>query len=224
MTLYGYNTAAGTLGKDVQHWNQEDLNGNLPFQWLDNPLAGYSEIHTIELINTYGWRLGKDYKFVRDAIRDIVKTGGSGDEEAGFNTLTSEQKIIASQLKVGKIAQRIAVLGYTDLIAAMIIYKTKTHESRNVRRVHAEVLVRNLMDQYTMLIMAVADTPFKNYDFYGIDGMAYDDIVPGISDYINAINGFEGIGLRDQAYTPSDGSTLDSFCDRLIDILIKGIY
>ena len=232
MRLYGYDTISGTLGKDVHSFNVDDLNGNKPFQWLDTIIGGYSDIHTIDLIETYGFNRGYDYKFVRDNIKQIVVNAGSGDEEQGFNSLTSDQKIICAKMKIGTFNQRVAVLGLNDLITEMITYRFETQKSRDQRSIVAEVELRNRLNSNTADILSKAGALFVNYKLYGVDGMMWGDTVPGIADYIDdtpyyqgylSSLGVTGVGLRNSGYVP-DGMSISEFCDRLIDILIHGKY
>jgi len=232
MRLYGYNTSEGTLGSEVTSFSVSDLNGNNPFQWLDSTLLGYSDIHTIELINTYGFNRGFDYKFVRDQIKKIVLDAGSGDEELGFNSLTSEQKIICAKMKIGTFSQRVAVIGLDPLITEMVEYRKKTQESRDIRSIIAEVELRNRLNTHTADVLSQAGALFANYKLYGVDGLDWGDTVTGIADYIDDTAGYQdylasightGVGLRGSSYEP-DGMSLSDFCDRLIDVLIHGVY
>ena len=223
MRLYGYITNSGTLGKTVGSWESSDLNGNMPFQWLDSVIGGYEDIHTIELINTYGFHRGYDYKFVRDAIKSIVIAAGSGDEEQGFSALLDEQKEICSRLKVGTFSQRLAVLGINDLVEVMTEYRNETQAVRETRSIRAEVELRNRLHEDTAEVLSEAGSAFGLYKMYGIDGTTYGDTVPGIGDYVNSSGAYTGAGLRDKDFTP-EGMNLNDFCDLLIDILIHGKY
>lgn len=223
MRLYGYISNSGTLGKDLQSWGSLDLNGNKPFMWLDNPLGGYEDIHTIELINTYGFNQDYDYKFVRDAIKEIVLDAGSGDEEQGFSALLDDQKVICSKLKIGTFNQRKAVLGISDLISAMTDYRAKTEEARLTRGLLAEVQVRNRLPNDDEEVFLDAGQLLVNYKMFGIDGLQYGDNVVGVGDYVNNNGPFLLTGLRTKNFTPEDMS-LNDFCDLLIDILIHGKF
>lgn len=193
-----------------------------PIIWaLTSPGIDYSEITDIEIIDVYV-RLAKDYKVGRDRIKQLV-IDLDPDEATAFNMLTASQKVVAAKHKIGTEAQRNTTLGVEGNYLAMISYRAKTTEARQVRALMADVLLQNELPDHKIAVMNIAKEPFNNYIEFGIEGYQSNDTISGIRDYIDANNGYSSTGLRAQTYVPLNMS-LDALCDKLIDQLVHGIY
>jgi hypothetical protein len=193
-----------------------------PLVWAETaPDIDYNECQDISIVEKFE-ETANDYKVSRDFIKSLVLSLDP-DESTAFDLLSEQEKVIAAKHKIGTEQQRQAVLGYANHLAAMALYRYNTILVRQQRALIADTLLQNELPNDKIAVMSVANDPLKLYTDYGIEGIDSGDSVPGISDYINSINGYETVGLSVQTYTPLNG-TLNTLCNSLINILINGIY
>lgn len=218
------------VGIDINTWSKEDLDNNLPFisYYIKSPNIipdGYVDISSLENWNSFGYLTGHDYKFVRDRIKDYVielDIGSPKTEEGGFNQLTDLQKSIAVQHKIGTLEQRISTVGTDININLGLYYHKNVSEIRSIRLSYAIAEVLNRIgDAY--IIVLEARSLILDYIFFGIEGTAQGDI-EGITDYIWGRGTWQGSGLINKPWNPSDLDNMTELCQRVENILIKGIY
>lgn len=90
MKIYKENTTGSIIGAVVV------LEDSAP------PPVGYTELTTIEEVNTGGFYSNSDYKVVRDVMKDMVITKG------GYPMLDANEKRIAAYNKIGTLDERIS--------------------------------------------------------------------------------------------------------------------
>lgn len=169
---------------------------------------GITDTRWISWIETEGFELGFDYKYVRDKIRDIIaaqdQTGQTTLKEqaiAGFDNLSPTDKAIACKHKIGTDAQILAALGGDDVAMAnkkllMAQFKLNMLDCRKTRMFWADTELQNELPSTKVIVMQEAGQFISMYTDYGYDGHEFGDTMsPGISDYLDAINGFEVGGL-----------------------------
>ena len=69
------------------------LQGNASYILSDQPVSGYINTNSIRLWHDQGKSLGKDYKFVREEIKQLVAA-------SGWNNLNLTDKRIAAEIVI----------------------------------------------------------------------------------------------------------------------------
>jgi hypothetical protein len=234
--MHSYNEKLGAyiidgqiIGIERKSYLVADLNGNKPYITADVLPEGYADITSIEGWHTYGMHTGKDYRFVRDRIKYLVKELGNGDEVVGFNALSFPDKLIACEHKLGTQDQRIGVVGIDNTVMLGLQYHSRVSGDRQVRAGYAITeLYTRIPDQAEEVlndIMTMGGNLFITYMFFGREGTLEGDEHAGIMDYMYGRTGtiFEGIGLLQKPWQPID-MTMQQLVDKLYEIVIKGNY
>lgn len=234
MKLTAYIIGGNPVGTVVKSWEDADLGGNPAFKFESTVSTGYEDITSVENINDYGFNLdGYDYKRVRDYLKTEVET-------IGWTNLTATQKTIAATHKIGTHAERLAAFGgdVNTLVAAGTQYHVKVFGCRQIRMAWAESCVHNHLEHLTegsqtvpeFILSNIPANYISHYVNNGRGGVCDNDSDPGLLDYINntvgTIHADAGSdpGLRTRTWTPEGLADMSAFCDKLMDILQKGIY
>lgn len=108
------------------------------------PPVGFTQFSGIVDIEHYGFHItGYDYKVVRDVLRDEVASRGGGSVSAGFDTLTTPEKIAVAKHNIGsgqQIKDTITDLSERDEYSELYLTKMKgsNHGVRYQRSVKME--------------------------------------------------------------------------------------
>jgi len=187
----------------------------------ENALNGYQEISSIENWDSFSGRIGKDYKWVRARIKPY----GEVDDDA-WDAYTDEQREIICKYKATSIERVIAHYGPVVNLATSA-YDEASIECRRHRFSIMKAEIMNNVDQPSqMLIMGTLNATHlvNNYVLYGVEGMDQGDSAPGVFDWIESKNGFEGAGLSELSITITTSKTLPEIIAELIQIGIHGEY
>jgi hypothetical protein len=227
--LAAYIIDGEIVGTQITTYLVSELNNNKAFKAVDVIPEGYADISSIKNWHIFGLNTGKDYRFVRDRIKEIVVELGDGDEEAGYNLLSIPDKIIATEHKIGTQPQRIATVGFDNTVKLGLLYHSRVSSDRQVRAGYAitELYSRlpNHAEEVLDEIMGLGGNLFITYAFFGREGTLEGDTKAGIMDYMYGREGttFEGVGLLQKPWTPID-MTMEQLVDKLYDIVIGGNY
>lgn len=207
------NTAADLDGADA--W----------VKFSDTVPSGWVEITDLQEVLDYSKYIDRDYKYIRDKIKELVIAKGTNEED-GFNNLTAQEKVIACEYKIGTHAQRLAVVGIDNLILLGLQYHAKVSEARTTRLAYAIAEVHNRLPNNGEEV--IDDTNAENlvfqYVYFGREGVDEGDTL-GIMDYVFGRSGtsYDGAGLLQKAWTP-EAETMADLCDTIKEILIYGNY
>jgi hypothetical protein len=227
--LAAYVINGQIVGVELKSYLVDELNGNKPYIVADVIPEGYVDITSIENWHTYGMNTGKDYRFVRDRIKQVVVDIGNGDLLLGFDSLSLSDKLIAVEHKIGTMEQRMSVVGLDNTVKLGLLYHSRVSVDRQVRAGYAitELYTRLPDDAEEILdeIMLSGGNMFITYMFFGREGTLEGDIKEGIMDYLYGREGtsFENVGLLQKPFEPI-GMTMLELVDKIYDIVIKGNY
>ena len=220
--------------KKIDGWDtftNEQVSGVFPYLAADvNPDENeWADITSITNWHLYGSKLGKDYKWWRDKIKELVNTLGSGDVDAGFVLCTADEKLILTEHKIGSHANRVATVGFINAVNLGLQYNGRASAVRNTRLGIAHGLVHNYLPDDAKTLFdsswSAAHKVSVSYVFFGIEGTLIGDPV-GMSDWIYGTAGqeFAGIGLLQKPWTPENGLTMQQLCDAAWDVIHNGNY
>jgi len=170
--------------------------------------------------------VNRDFLYRKEEIRRIAKAKGNDDEEAGFNTLTNEEKLICCKFEIGTHEQRLAIIGNEGIIGA---YLNHQKEARACRQVRVAVVFARLNLELTEAEKMELKNESIEYDFYsqyviyGKYGSNREFQTDGVYDWIYGLNKFTGIGVIDTGYVPAN-MTLQELVDYMADIFFYGNY
>lgn len=163
-----------------------------------------------------------DYKSGRDYLKSVLLTFGT-DEEDAMNNVSDDHRKIYSEFKLGTELQRNNSIGVLENWKFSNIYAICVDSDRMARARLAETIIQNELPTDKYAILGIADGLLDLYKTHGIEGITQGDFIPGLSDYINSINGYEVNGLSVQSYTPLTMS-LQDLAVMLDGLLFNGKY
>ena len=145
-------------------------------------------------------------------------------EEYGFDLISPEEQKIAAGYLIGSIAQQITAFGgnATDKEKAQGEYNLEVTDCRNTRYLWAQTHFMNHIPANAAEVLSVieANKLDKRYVYQGIFGEEeFDDISPGVADYIDGVGQWAGAGIKQKAWTTLYGANMDTFCAELKDVL-----
>lgn len=181
--------------------------------------TGFTESTDLSEWDKYAFNLDRDFKCVRDSMKDIVTDLGAGDTDAGFNLLDAGDKTLCCKYKIASDALREAHAGVSALVVYGDAYNANMHGARSLRANHVVSEISNRLPAQKLIIMSDSKAVFESYKDFGVEGTAYGDPISGVGDYIDGTGDFTGNGLRQSGYEPV-GMALNDFCDLLLDILL----
>jgi len=229
--LLAYQISGQTVGVDIQSWNTDDLNGNLPFKIIISGMTmpnGYIDISSIINWDAYGEGVANDYMYVRFTIRNLCRT-------KGWSNMTNTEKDVAikhyiSDDPTNAVIYLMTTKGMTQEQAQGFVlmswhkYHAKLIEAAKQRMYYLKFVV----PQYLSLVDS--EKLFDNaqsliYEFteLGRFGIEMGDKKSGLLDYIMSTNAYIGAGLEESGLTLLQG-TWDNFRSALYSILVDGIY
>jgi len=229
--LLAYQISGQTVGVDIQSWNTDDLNGNLPFKIIISGMTmpnGYIDISSIINWDAYGEGVANDYMYVRFTIRNLCRT-------KGWSNMTNTEKDVAikhyiSDDPTNAVIYLMTTKGMTQEQAQGFVlmswhkYHAKLIEAAKQRMYYLKFVV----PQYLSLVDS--EKLFDNaqsliYEFteLGRFGIEMGDKKSGLLDYIMSTNAYIGAGLEESGLTLLQG-TWDNFRSALYSILVDSIY
>jgi len=229
--LLAYQISGQTVGVDIQSWNTDDLNGNLPFKIIISGMTmpnGYIDISSIINWDAYGEGVANDYMCIRFTIRSLCRT-------KGWSNMTDIEKDLAikhyiSDDPTNAVIYLMTTKGMTQEQAQGFVlmswhkYHAKLIEAAKQRMYYLKFVV----PQYLSLVDS--EKLFDNaqsliYEFteLGRFGIEMGDKKSGLLDYIMSTNAYIGAGLEESGLTLLQG-TWDNFRSALYSILVDGIY
>lgn len=190
--------------------------GAYPVRWVETLTSGWIDITNISNINKYWKDTNKDYKYNRDAIKALFTTWGSH---------TADEQLIFVEHKIGSHADRLARVGSSipTLVQYGLQYAKRVSESRTVRLAYAMTCLYNQLPNNAESVIPEVDVLVYRFVFFGTDGTVQGDVIEGLSDWLNGLGTFTGVGLIDKGWTTETG-TLAELVDDLEEKLFKGNY
>lgn len=231
MRLLVYKIDGVPVNEMTTSYSQDDLGGNDLYKFIPDGDAvpeGYEDITDIYSLHKWGGSTRRDYKFVRDQIKQMVVDLGSGDEDAGFLLLPVEGKLVCCEHKIGSHALREAVVGTSNLVLFGLQYHKQVTEARQVRAAYVTSILWNRLPNNAQEVLeeviSLQDNMFITYVFFGREGTVEGD-PEGITDWLygRAGTSFENTGLLQKNWTPS-GMTMEELVDTIYDIAHNGNY
>lgn len=245
--------------KKIDGWDSyvnETISGIFPYMAADaNPDANlWLDVSSIENWDLYGKRVGKDYKWWRDKIKDLVQDLGGGNIDAGFALCTLPEKLILVKHKIGSHALNMdayktyymslgqdASTAYTNAFATVIqlglVYQSVVTPIRNTRFAYAYGLIYNYLPLNAKQIFEIdpLGNPFadkvwtpthKVVASYVSFGIEGTEIndPEGMSDWLFGENSFIGLGFKDYPWTPENGLSMAQLAAGAWDIIHNGNY
>jgi len=184
----------------------------------ESPLqSGYTDVtNLISGWYTHGEASGKDYKYVRKQIQDLI---------TDFSLLSSADKILAGQF----MAPDPATIKTSDVLGSefdtyKIDWITKSKQARTLRWNAAILIGFNLISDAKIALSDSIDDGLHVKYIEGIDSFANDG-VDGVFDFIESTSGYSSSGLINNGYTPLNSpQTMTEISVLLMDILRNGNY
>jgi len=232
--LFGYNISGQTVGTDLNHWHDEDLNGNDAFVLVSGQtLNSYTNITSIENMSN----------FVGNAI-DTYQTQQKGVRlcgyETGWSAMTDTQKdTIIDWYAYPE--------GSTEIVTYLVVTKGMTQdeaESYLIDKWHVywngflgdcperwsdavKITVGYLPFSGSSMLMDMVNVLVDKYIVAGRLGIGYGDTSDGLMNFIMSSSGYVGNGLEE--YCVSQGFVLkkgdyDSFRLDLQNTLIDPYF
>lgn len=179
--------------------------------------SGYTDVTgLISGWHKHGEASGKDYKFVRKQIQDLISS---------FGSLSASDKILAGQF----MAPDPTTIATSDVLgsefdAYKIEWITKSKEARLARWDAAILVGFNLITDAKTALSDSIDGGLHIKYIEGIDSFANDG-VDGVFDFIESTSGYAATGIINNGYTPSNPpQTMAQISVLLMDILRNGNY
>lgn len=184
----------------------------------ESPLqSGYTDVtNLISGWYTHGEASGKDYKYVRKQIQDLI---------TDFSLLSSADKILAGEF----MAPDPATIKTSDVLGSefdtyKIDWITKSKQARTLRWNAAILIGFNLITDAKTALSDSIDGGLHIKYIEGIDSFANDG-VDGVFDFIESTSTYAATGLINTGYTPSNPpQTMAQISVLLMDILRNGNY
>lgn len=184
----------------------------------ETPLqSGYTDVtDLISGWHQHGLSSGKDYKFVRKQIQDLI---------VDFDLLTEAQKIMCAEFMAPDLDKIVdsGVLG-SDLDMWIDHWIEKSEESRSLRINAFKNLGYQLVTEKKKLLNnIITDGLFDKY-IAGIENKAIDGEV-GFYDWVESKETYSAAGLINGGFTPIDSEqTMSEISVLLMDIVKNGNY
>ena len=179
--------------------------------------------------NLLAWhRHGKkyfDFIYVATEIQLMVAGLGSGDVDAGFDTLDEESKDICAQYSIGSKSKRLTFLGEEKMLQYSEIIHQKSKEARQMRMkvVYSKLYLElENADKDEIITDIMGNNCFTTY----IEFSRYGSVLgqrDGAYDWLKGLNSFAGNGFIDKGYTPLT-MTLTELSGYCYDVLFSGNY
>ena len=232
--LFGYNISGQTVGTDLNHWHEEDLNGNDAFVLVsDQTLNGYTNITSIENMSNFGGNAINTYQTQQKGVRLC-------GYETGWSAMTDTQKdTIIDWYAYPE--------GSTEIVTYLVVTKgMSVNEAENylIDKWHVywngfledcperwsnavKVTVGYLPFSGASLLMDTVNVLVDKYIVAGRLGIGYGDTSDGLMNFIMSSSGYVGNGLEE--YCVSQGFVLkkgdyDSFRLDLQNTLIDPYF
>lgn len=172
------------------------------YEWSTTAVAGYIKVTSIATFLAIGAMNFSKCDFVgrKDAMKQLVIDAGSGDEDAGVDTLATQadKEFVCAHL-IGSYTKRLTVFGGD--FAAMEAATTPYHlNAIPCRRKRFNTVVPNghtYIPMYMGVILSEIGMLDRYYVEQGLKGQPYDPLAygTGLSNYINGIAPFDGIAI-----------------------------
>lgn len=232
--LFGYNISGQTVGTDLNHWHEEDLNGNDAFVLVSGQtLNGYTNITSIENMSNFGGNAINTYQTQQKGVRLC-------GYETGWSAMTDTQKdTIIDWYAYPE--------GSTEIVTYLVVTKgMSVNEAENylIDKWHVywngfledcperwsnavKVTVGYLPFSGASLLMDTVNVLVDKYIVAGRLGIGYGDTSDGLMNFIMSSSGYVGNGLEE--YCVSQGFVLkkgdyDSFRLDLQNTLIDPYF
>jgi hypothetical protein len=219
------------IGVNCVKWNENELNGNEPFNIIfsgETVPTNYSIISSMENWDKYGNEVANDYLVIKDQIKILMK-------EIGWTGLTSQEKDLcikyyalpdfiqpAIYLMTEKGMSQAQAQGF--IIQNWHIHHKKLLEVCNERWYYVKLIVASYLSFYDgEELMDLAAPLIFNFIECGRFGKEYGDQRDGLLDFIISKHGFDNQGLREQGYVLNFGDW-DELINNLVNVLLHGIY
>lgn len=204
--------------------------------WSKNATeVGYLQVTDIQEYLDHAFNLGnRDFKCKRDGLKELVVANG-GNEQTGFQNLSDSLQLQCAGHLIGRYMQRVAAFqgDFEAMEVALLSYKEQVQACRNARYKKVENSILNYIPQYALQILMEMGMLGTFYRDQGIDGLAYDDPMYGLSDYFAGTAIFDGvqivpwmgapvIGLKNKGWTVNNGQSIADYTAILQDILFDG--
>jgi len=197
--------------------------GPLFHQWDGQKWAttsGYVDVNKIESWNRYGQLSGKDYKYVREKIKNLAANNG-------WNNLTLNQKTIAANWFAVNQSKRSEIYTIEEQVQLGLNFHLSSIAARELRFRKASMEVYNRLPktEVDVIVQDIKnDNLAENYIQYGVEGTNSGDPA-GLFDYVNATLGtiYQLTGIAAQDIHPIE-ITKQRLISKLIDIVKNGNY
>jgi len=148
------------------------------------------------------------------------------DEEAGFDDLSTPNKLICCEHEVGSHDQWVAIVGGSNVVALAMQFGGKSYWCRAYRANNAMSVLKSNFSFDEIQSMETEAIDHNIYDSYLVHGR-YGSVIgegDGVYDWIYGTAGtkFDGVGLINKGWTPSQEASLQDVCDKVIDQLVYG--
>ena len=211
--LFGYNISGQTVGTDLNHWHEEDLNGNDAFVLVSGQtLNSYTNITSIENMSNFGGNAIDTYQTQQKGVRLC-------GYETGWTAMTDTQKdTIIDWYAYPE--------GSTEIITYLVVTKGMPQyeaESYLIDKWHtywnsfledcperwsnaAKVTVGYLPFSGASMLMDTVNVLVDKYIVAGRLGIGYGDTSDGLMNFIMSSSGYVGSGMEE--YCISQGFVL----------------
>ena len=211
--LFGYNISGQTVGTDLNHWHEEDLNGNDAFVLVSGQtLNSYTNITSIENMSNFGGNAIDTYQTQQKGVRLC-------GYETGWTAMTDTQKdTIIDWYAYPE--------GLTEIITYLVVTKGMPQyeaESYLIDKWHtywnsfledcperwsnaAKVTVGYLPFSGASMLMDTVNVLVDKYIVAGRLGIGYGDTSDGLMNFIMSSSGYVGNGMEE--YCISQGFVL----------------
>lgn len=197
-----------------------ELEVDKEFLISDASVSGYAEVSSITNWHMYGQAAGRDYKYVRERIKELSAA-------SGWENLTTGEKVIAATWFAVEQGCRNEVFTMEQQIQLGVQFHANSVASRQTRFMFASMEVYNRLPKAEAdhIVTEIKDDNLaEQYINYGREGTENGDPV-GLFDYVLAVSGtpYESTGILAQDIHPS-GMNRSEFVTRLVDIVGSGNY
>jgi len=179
--------------------------------------SGYTDVTSlISGWHTHGSASGKDYKYVRKKIQDLI---------TDFDLLSSEDQILAGEFMAPdpSTIEDSDVLG-SEFQTFKIDWIAKSKEARMARWDAAILIGFNLITDAKTALSDTIDGGLHIKYIEGIDAFANDG-VDGVFDFVESTSTYSSAGLISGGYTPlNPPQTMTQISVLIMDILRNGNY
>lgn len=188
----------------------------------ENLISGYNDVSSIFNWHSFGKRTGRDYKFIRERIREFYS-------QTTWEQLTLEEKKICCQYFLVSSSEMNSLFNINEQIEMGKLFHENSQKSREKRleKITAELMNRLLPSEYNEIIEDIFSTNmlYNKYLLFGREGILEGDPV-GIFDYIESRSGtiYENNGFRNKPFNPIGFNNNLEFSVYLMDFIKYGKY